>query len=605
MKQYDPDDLLGKAYDPRIVRRLAAFVSPYRQRAMTTLLLIVVATVCELLLPKLFSVAIDEVTGAQRLRVINLLGVAFLVTLVARFFATWGEFYFVSWIGNRVVFDLRNRMFRHLQTLSIGYVDRRGVGSVMTRIQNDVAVINEFFGEGVIGVASSSLILIGVIVVMLWTNWRLALFAFVLLPVMVLLMRSWREYAIITYRATRQTISIVNANLAESIAGMRVTQAFTREPANMQHFRDLNYANLEASIDAAKLSSVLFPIVSLVGAVATATIVAVGGRFVFNETLTVGELVLFIALIDRFFEPIRDLSQQYNVLQAAMAAGERIFEVLDVEAEVRDAPDAKPLPPIVGRVDYNHVSFGYGATEILHDVELHVEPGQTVAFVGETGAGKTSMVNLLLRFADVWSGSVEIDGYDLRDVTQRSLRSQLGIVLQDTFLFGGTVRENIAFANPETSLAEIQQIATEVGAHGFIADLPEGYETEIQERGARLSVGQRQLLSFARALLADPRILILDEATSSVDTQTERLVQQGLRRLLHGRTAFVIAHRLSTIREADIVVVMSQGRIVEQGNHDSLMRAEGIYYDLYTMQWRGAGVGGEESGAGEVRPAER
>lgn len=605
MKQYDPDDLLGKAYDPRIVRRLAAFVTPYRQRAMTTLLLIVVSTICELLLPKLFSVAIDEVTGAQRLRVINLLGVAFLVTLVARFFATWGEFYFVSWIGNRVVFDLRNRMFRHLQTLSIGYVDRRGVGSVMTRIQNDVAVINEFFGEGVIGVASSSLILIGVIVVMLWTNWRLALFAFVLLPVMVLLMRSWREYAIITYRATRQTISIVNANLAESIAGMRVTQAFTREPANMQHFRDLNYANLEASIDAAKLSSVLFPIVSLVGAVATATIVAVGGRFVFNETLTVGELVLFIALIDRFFEPIRDLSQQYNVLQAAMAAGERIFEVLDVEPEVRDAPDANPLPPIVGRVDYNHVSFGYGATEILHDVDLHVESGQTVAFVGETGAGKTSMVNLLLRFADVWSGSIEIDGYDLRDITQRSLRSQLGIVLQDTFLFGGTVRENIAFANPETSLAEIQQIATEVGAHGFIADLPDGYETEIQERGARLSVGQRQLLSFARALLADPRILILDEATSSVDTQTERLVKQGLRRLLHGRTAFVIAHRLSTIREADIVVVMSQGRIAEQGNHDSLMNAEGIYYDLYTMQWRGAGVGGEESGAGEVRPAER
>jgi len=591
MKQYDPDDLLGKAYDPRIVRRLAAFVLPYRQRAIAALLLIVLSTACELLLPKLFSVAIDEVTGAQRLRIINLLGVTFLATLVVRFLATWGEYYLVSWLGNRVVFDLRNRMFRHLQTLSIGYVDRRGVGSVMTRIQNDVAVINEFFGEGVTGVASSVLILVGVVVVMLWTNWRLALFAFVLLPVMVLLMRSWRERAIITYRATRQTISVVNANLAESIAGIRVTQAFTREPANMQQFRQLNEANLDASIDAAKLSSLLFPTVSLVGAVATATVVAVGGRYVFNETLTVGELVLFIALIDRFFEPIRDLSQQYNVLQAAMAAGERIFEVLDVEPEVQDAPTAKPLPPIVGKVDYNHVSFGYGVTEILHDIDLHVAPGQTVAFVGETGAGKTSMVNLLLRFADVWSGSVEIDGHDLRDVTQRSLRSQLGIVLQDTFLFGGTVRDNIAFARPETSLAEIEQIATEVGAHGFIRELPDGYETEIQERGARLSVGQRQLLSFARALLADPRILILDEATSSVDTQTERLVQQGLRRLLYGRTAFVIAHRLSTIREADIVVVMSHGRIVEQGNHESLMARQGIYYDLYTMQWRGTEVG--------------
>jgi ATP-binding cassette, subfamily B, multidrug efflux pump len=430
-------------------------------------------------------------------------------------------------------------------------------------------------------------VLVGIVGLMLWTNWKLALLSFVVLPLMLLAMRAWRRRAIETYRATRRTIAAVNADLAESIAGVRVAQAFGREPANRRRFRGLNGENLGASLEAARLSSLLFPMVSLVGAVATATVVYVGGRLVLGETLTIGELVLFVALIDRFFEPIRDLSQQYNVLQAAMAAGERIFEVLDVEPEVRDKPGAYALPPVVGRVDYDDVHFGYGPTEVLHGVELHVAPGETVAFVGETGAGKTSMVNLLLRFADVWSGRVAIDGHDVRDVTQASLRSQLGIVLQDTFLFGGTVRENIAFARPEATLAEVEAAAREVGAHAFIEELPQGYETEIQERGATLSAGQRQLLSFARALLADPRILILDEATSRIDTQTERAIQRALRRLLRGRTSFVIAHRLSTVREADQVVVMHAGRIVERGRHAELLARGGYYAALHAAQFGG------------------
>ncbi len=593
MQNVDPDDLLGKAYDQRIVRRLFGFALPYRRRAVGILLLIIVVTVSDLLLPKLFSVAIDEVTEKQRLSRLNLLGVSFLVILLVRFLTTWGEFYLISWLGNRVVFDLRNRMFRHLQTLSVGYIDRRGVGSIMSRLQNDVSVINEFFGEGITGVFSNVLILVGIVVLMLWTNWRLAVLAFIVLPIMILIMRYWRGPAIAIYRTTRRTIAIVNGNLAESIAGARVAQAFTREPANIRHFTALNEDNMTASIDAARLSSLLFPIVSIVGAVATAMAVYVGGGLVLDQRLSIGELVLFVALIDRFFEPIRDLSQQYNVLQAAMAAGERIFEVLDIEPEVRDAPDAVPLPPIEGRVDYHHVSFGYGETEILHDVDLHVAPGQTIALVGETGAGKSSMINLLLRFADVWAGSLTIDGYDVAKVTQRSLRSQLGIVLQDTFLFGGTVRDNIAFARPDAPRGEVERVARDVGAHDFIAALPDGYDTEIQERGSSLSVGQRQLLSFARAMLADPRLLILDEATSSVDTQTERLIQQALRRLLEGRTSFVIAHRLSTIREADSVVVMHEGRIVEQGTLDELIRRGGAYYRLYTMQWR------EDAGAAD------
>ena len=586
MQNVDPDDLLGKAYDGRIARRLFAYILPYRAQALGMVAMMLIVTGAELLLPWIFSRGIDEVTYGRRLSYLNILGLVFMVTLTVRFFAAWLEFYLTAWLGSRVVFDLRNTMFRHLQTLSMSYIDRRGVGSIMTRIQNDVGVINEFFGDGIAGIIVNMLILVGIVVLMLTTNWKLALLAFVVLPIMIAIMGRWRGHAVGTYRATRRTIGIVNGNLAESISGMRVVQSFTREETNLRYFDKLNKDNFDTNRDAARLSSFLFPMVNLIGAAATALVLVIGGRLVFDESLTIGELVLFIALIDRFFEPIRDLSQQYTVLQATMAAGERIFEVLDVQPEVEDAPDAYVMPPVVGKVDFNRLTFGYGKTEILHDIDLHVAPGETVAFVGETGAGKSSMINLVMRFYDVWDGSLTIDGHDVRKVTQGSLRSQLGIVLQDTFLFGGTVRDNIRFGRPGASDEEIERAARDVGAHDFIVNLPEGYDTEVHERGVSLSVGQRQLLSFARALLADPRILILDEATSSIDTQTERVIQEALHRLLQGRTSFVIAHRLSTIRESSKVVVMDQGRIVEIGTHDELLARRGYYYNLYSMQWR-------------------
>lgn len=587
MVRYQHDDLvLGKAYDSRIVRRLVGFLSPYRSRILLVTLFVVMNTLADLALPLLFSEAIDEVSHQSRMSVLNLIGAVFVLLVLFRFLMSWGQFYHAQWLGNRLVLDIRNKMFRHLQNLSIGYIDRRGVGSVMTRIQNDVAVLQSMFTDTLLGIISNVLVLVGIVIIMLVVNWKMALLAFTVMPIMVVIMRYWQRYAKTAYRITRRTMAIVNANLAESIDGMRVVQAYTREPENMSWFRKINGDNLHAAVDAAKYSSILFPVVSLLSSISVALVAYFGGRLVFNESLSIGGLVLFIAMIDRFFSPIRDLSQQYSSMQSAMAAGERIFEVLDVEPEVQDKPDAAVLPPVEGHVRYDNVTFGYGETTILQDINLDVKPGETVAFVGETGAGKSSMVNLLMRFSDVWEGAITIDGHDIRDVTQQSLRSQLGIVLQDTYLFGSSVRDNISYAAPHATLKEIEQAARDVGAHDFIMRMPDGYASPVEERGASLSVGQRQLVSFARALLADPKVLILDEATSSIDTQTEKLIQAALKRLLVGRTSFVIAHRLSTIREADKVVVMSLGRIMEIGTHDELIEKGGLYANLYAMQWQ-------------------
>jgi len=591
----DPDDLLGKAYDSRVAGRLIGHVRPYRAEAWLALFLIVATTALDLAVPYLFGLAVDIVNreegrsyfGRTGSSALDLIAISFLVVIALRFIGRNRELFIMSRLGQKIVYDLRSSMFRHIQKVGIRYIDRRGVGSVMSRLQNDVSVIDQLFTDGLIEILSQFAILIGIIILMWVTNAKLAMLAFAVLPFMIVLMIFWRRRAIVTYRQTRITIARVNGFLAENIAGVRVIQSFTREPINRSQFREINDDNLDANISAAKLSALLFPFVTFVEALATALVLFVGGRMVLgSDAFTVGELVFFVALIGRFYEPINHLSQGYNTMQAAMAAGERIFDILDIDIEIQDKPDAVVLPRIKGHVEFDHVRFGYDDKEILHDVSLDVAPGESIAFVGETGAGKTSMINLISRFYDVWDGAIRIDGYDVRDVTQQSLRSQLGVVLQDTFLFAGTIRENIRFARPDASDEEIVEAAKAVGAHDFIMKLNGGYDAEVHERGATLSVGQRQLLSFARALIADPRIIILDEATSSVDTETELVIQAALRRLLAGRTSFIIAHRLSTIRESSRVVVMDQGRIVEVGTHDELLERRGIYYNLYTMQFR-------------------
>jgi ATP-binding cassette, subfamily B, bacterial len=561
---------------------LLRLARPYPGRSGLAIATLVAYTVVALLPPYLSKLAVDDGIQAGNLETLSLVVAAFVGAGIAAFMLSGAQTYFTGWVGERALADLRIQLFGHLQRLSLGYYERNRTGAIVSRITNDVDALDQLVTDGISSLVQNSLVLAGTVVVLFLLDWRLALATLIVLPLMGLATAWFRSRSNHAYRRVRERLGLVTATLAEDISGMRVVQSFTREPTSQTTFRGVNERYRESNYETVILNGVYFPTVDILSSVATAIVLGVGGWLVVEGNMTIGTLLAFTLYLANFFDPVQQLSQLYNTFLSATAALDRITAVLDEEPDIVDAPDAGELPTIRGHVRFDHVRFGYGELlDVLHDLDLDVPPGTTVALVGHTGAGKSTIAKLLARFYDPRAGRITIDGTDLREVTQSSLRRQLGIVPQEGFLFAGSIADNIAFGRPAASRAEIEAAAAAVGADTFVSELADGYDTDVGERGFRLSLGQRQLVSFARALLADPRILILDEATSSVDIGTERRIDRGLRRLLAGRTAFIIAHRLSTIRRADLIVVLDHGRIVESGTHDELIIESGTYTRLY------------------------
>jgi ABC-type multidrug transport system fused ATPase/permease subunit len=561
---------------------LARLTAPYRMRTILSIFSLFAATATALAPPFLAKYALDDGIRRHDLDKLWLIVAAFLLAGLANWGMSYVQTYLTGWVGERILADLRIKLFRHLQRLSLGFYERTRAGVIISRLTNDIEALDQLVTDGVTTLVQSTLTLIGTAVLLFVLDWRLALATLAVIPIMSVGTILFRVYSSRAYAAVRERLGLVTATLAEDIAGMRMVQAFSREERNIENFRNVAERYREANMQTVVLNAVYFPFVDLVSSVALAVVLGYGGHRYFEGDVTLGTLFAFMLYVQNFFDPVQQLSQLYNTFLSATAALDKIMDVLEEEPQVVDEPGAHELPRVEGHVEFDHVRFGYGdGPDVLHDLDLDVPAGTTVALVGHTGAGKSTIAKLLARFYDPREGRIKIDSVDLRDVTQTSLRRQLGIVPQEGFLFAGTVTENIAFGRPGAAPEDVVRAAEAVGAHDFILRLEDGYETDLQERGTRLSLGQRQLVALARALLADPRILILDEATSSVDIGTERKIERALRLLLSGRTAFIIAHRLSTIRDADLIVVLEQGQIVEQGTHDELMQRQGLYTSLY------------------------
>ncbi|EMW5409944.1 ABC transporter ATP-binding protein [Enterococcus faecalis] len=582
---FDVDETLEKEFNWSHYKRLGAYIKPYKKAVFKTLFVIILANLASMLGPYFTKIAIDQVIPQKNLSLLLILGAIFLFSLVIIGWCIRYRIYAITEIGQDILKDMRFSIFEHLQKLPFSYFDSRPHGKILIRVVNYINTLSDLLSNGLINLISDLFNVIITLIFMLFIDVKLTLYSLLLLPVlfvMVLFIQGKQRKA---YQELSNKQSNLNAYIHESISGIKITQSFAREDENFQIFNEVSEEYRQSFMKAVRVQYLLWPAVQNISVITTCFIYFVGIRQL-GVSVTTGTLIAFIGYINNFWNPVINIGNFYNSLITATAYLERIFETMDVVPEIQDAPHAIALPPIKGTVDFQHVYFRYEeGKNILNDVSFHIEPGQTIALVGPTGAGKTTIINLLSRFYDVNEGAVKIDGYDVRDVTLRSLRKQMGVMLQDTFIFSGTIIENIRYGNLAATEEEVIQAAKIVRAHDFIKDLKDGYETVVEERGSTLSAGQRQLISFARALLADPKILILDEATSSIDTKTEELLQEGLQQLLKGRTSFIIAHRLSTIKNSDKIFYIDGGRIVEEGSHDQLMAKHALYHHLYQSQY--------------------